>query len=131
MLRIQLEMDALSQSDVDGVLAVLTEKVSGDLPDKRDTATLAYVVLRSFRTKLHVAEHADLLVSNDAAAALQNELRLYLASKGSRAVLLDTLNEMLRQINTHLTQVEEDNARKRAEFVRRNTVPVRERRTFR
>lgn len=121
--------DALDAFDL-FVLPVLVEKMMGRLPDPSDSATLAYTVLRGITARIR--RTPDMLafehqISNDAATAMRAQLVEHLQANGPQR----DIEDILMQIIEHMEEVGRVNAERRSEFVRRNSVPVREARRVR
>jgi hypothetical protein len=138
MIRLKLDADKLcTPREIDELLPVLIDKMCGDLPDRKDTATLAHVTLSGLRVRVMALRAEswpvviEYVVSNDAAYALRNELRAALARNAERKPatfpFVDML-DLLEQVSAHIAQVESEDRERKSQFLRRNSVPVREQR---
>jgi hypothetical protein len=131
MIYLKLEAGSAIGGEIEDIDPVLLAKMVGDLPDRKDTATLAYVTLRGITVK-QTHRALEYLVSNDAAYALRSELRQFLGKNDEKPFTEQKfyigLPELLEQVSAHIAQLEESTRERRAEFVRRNAAPVRRQR---
>lgn len=116
-------------------LKILTRKIGWGLPDRKDTATGAYVTVRRYLAKAEAEEGPfEIWMSNDNGRALQYEIRRYQRKAPPEAVpteltrILVLLDEGFEEQEK---RIDEEQRAEREAATRRGATSVRERRGLR
>lgn len=110
MIRIEVEEVIDIKPQLDPFLAYVTEKMASERSDSHDTATLAYVILRTLRDKgmkagLGWVEH---WISNDGARAACRELGMFLSYQSTKGMDLSQIAERYRIVREVREQIDQN-----------------------